>query len=279
MHHHKLYGAPPRLYSDTSWSKIVFSADLGETWQTYQFLPLHFFDMHNYLSFGDKLFLFGTESQRGTQRDSIHHFLIDSVTPHIFVSTNDGLSWALSGDGIAPNSDPVPAATENDIIYLVDNPIAGGSNQDGRAGVYFSKDTGRTWSKTQGTVPAVADLFIGSEYLFLGRKRGGLYRFPKGLASVRTGESKYETSISFTSAYPNPARDEMRIGYSIPKQANVKLTVYDMTGKQMEVLADEAESAGNYEIQWDTRAMASGTYILELSANGEKVTKPLQVLK
>lgn len=78
--------------------------------------------------------------------------------------------------------------------------------------------------------------------------------------------------------FPNPFNPATTIAYQLPRDAQVRLTVYSMLGQQVRTLVREAQSPGYYSLQWNGAddqgtPMASGMYIyrLEASANGERL--------
>ena len=79
--------------------------------------------------------------------------------------------------------------------------------------------------------------------------------------------------------FPNPFNPSTEIQYQIPEQARVTLTVYDITGRQVEVLVDETQSAGTHAVRFDASALSSGTYIYRLQAGEVMRTRQMMFLK
>ena len=46
----------------------------------------------------------------------------------------------------------------------------------------------------------------------------------------------------------------------------VRLSVYDMLGREVAVLVNEPKTPGRYAVTWDARSMASGVYLYRLVA-------------
>ncbi|MBE2217592.1 MAG: T9SS type A sorting domain-containing protein [Ignavibacteria bacterium] len=70
--------------------------------------------------------------------------------------------------------------------------------------------------------------------------------------------------------YPNPFNPSTTITFSIPQQGNVKLTVFDVSGKEAAVLADGVTVAGNHEVTFDAGGLASGVYFYKLEVRNER---------
>lgn len=64
--------------------------------------------------------------------------------------------------------------------------------------------------------------------------------------------------------YPNPFNPDTQIGYELPEEGHVVLTIYDILGRQVEILVDETQRAGTYEVIFESGDLASGTYIYRL---------------
>jgi len=90
------------------------------------------------------------------------------------------------------------------------------------------------------------------------------------------------SEFSLEQNYPNPFNPATKIRFSIPNEfsnANVKLTVYDITGKMVKELLNEPLSAGVYEYGFDAANLPSGTYFYRLDAGSYSETKKMILLK
>jgi len=81
-------------------------------------------------------------------------------------------------------------------------------------------------------------------------------------------------SFALHRSSPNPFRGIAMIRYDVPGAgADVKLGVYDITGRLVRSLVDGAQSAGQKSVAWDSRdhggrAVAPGMYLLRMQAPG-----------
>ena len=85
------------------------------------------------------------------------------------------------------------------------------------------------------------------------------------------------------SAWPNPARHETVISYQLANPGDVRLTLYDASGRLVRVLVDRSESAGRHQVTWNGRGeagdlVASGRYIVALDGSAVSTT-PLILLR
>lgn len=79
--------------------------------------------------------------------------------------------------------------------------------------------------------------------------------------------------------YPNPFNPVTSIKFSVPNEADVKLTVYDLLGKEVILLVNERLSAGNYKVEMDGSGLSSGTYFYKLETNGYSSIKKMVLIK
>lgn len=79
--------------------------------------------------------------------------------------------------------------------------------------------------------------------------------------------------------YPNPFNPDTKIKFGLPKEVNVKLSVYDVSGRQVELLADQNFNAGTYEITWNASSYSSGVYFYKLETEGFSETKKMILTK
>ncbi|NWG27526.1 MAG: T9SS type A sorting domain-containing protein [Ignavibacteriaceae bacterium] len=66
--------------------------------------------------------------------------------------------------------------------------------------------------------------------------------------------------------YPNPFNPSTKIRYSIPEASFASIKVYDMLGKELAILVNEEQSAGNYEVDFNAAGLSSGIYFYQLQA-------------
>ncbi|HWN82264.1 MAG TPA: FlgD immunoglobulin-like domain containing protein, partial [Candidatus Udaeobacter sp.] len=74
-----------------------------------------------------------------------------------------------------------------------------------------------------------------------------------------------------------------QIPFVLPRTENVRLDIYDVTGRLVRRLVDGTLPAGDHAIEWDGRAtgmasMPSGVYLYRLEAGGEAVERRMLLL-
>lgn len=73
---------------------------------------------------------------------------------------------------------------------------------------------------------------------------------------------------SLSQNYPNPFNPSTKINFSIPKNELVKIVVYNLLGKEVAILVNEEKAAGQHEVEFSAKNLASGIYFYKL-ASGE----------
>jgi hypothetical protein len=79
--------------------------------------------------------------------------------------------------------------------------------------------------------------------------------------------------------YPNPFNPVTTIKFDIPKLSFVTLKVYDISGKEIEVLANHYIEGGTFVYNWDASKYASGIYFYRLETPEFVQTKKMILLK
>jgi len=79
--------------------------------------------------------------------------------------------------------------------------------------------------------------------------------------------------------YPNPFNPSTTIKYELPKSSKVRLSVYDVLGRELSVLVNERREAGVHEVKFDGSNLASGVYFYRLRASDFIQTNRLVLLK
>jgi hypothetical protein len=87
--------------------------------------------------------------------------------------------------------------------------------------------------------------------------------------------------FSMLKNYPNPFNPSTTLSYNLTKPSNVRLSVYDITGREVARLVDGQQNEGGHSASWNSadmngRAVASGTYFASLTVDGQtEVTRML----
>jgi hypothetical protein len=78
-------------------------------------------------------------------------------------------------------------------------------------------------------------------------------------------------------SYPNPARASATIAFELPHASEVSLRLYDLTGREVAVLANGRREGGRHEVPVSTERLAPGAYYYVLKAAGAVETRKMLV--
>lgn len=92
------------------------------------------------------------------------------------------------------------------------------------------------------------------------------------------------TDYALNQNFPNPFNPSTMIDYQLPNDGHVTLKVYDVLGREVRTLVDEAKTAGGYEVKFDGSNLASGIYFYRVNItdnNGKNFvsTKKMLLMK
>ena len=85
--------------------------------------------------------------------------------------------------------------------------------------------------------------------------------------------------FSMEAAYPNPFNPITQIGFKIPSESHVEISIFDLRGQKIETLVNEFIQPGEYTVSWDASHVASGVYFVHFTASGEGKTPISQIQK
>lgn len=134
----------------------------------------------------------------------------------------------------------------------------------------------------------------GATYSFrdTGCEPGVAYRYRVDVVDDDGRRELFETDVVALPAmpltlhqnHPNPFNPSTTIEYYLPEKANVRLEIYDISGRLIATLADGEMESGAHAITWNGfdnggRPVASGIYFSRLAAGKEAISKKMIMLR
>ncbi|HEY6952974.1 MAG TPA: T9SS type A sorting domain-containing protein, partial [Bacteroidota bacterium] len=106
----------------------------------------------------------------------------------------------------------------------------------------------------------------------------------QAVTSVQTQHPALPLAFSLSQNFPNPFNPSTTIHYSIPDKGVVRLTVFDIAGRQVATLDEGEKPAGSYTAVWNGTSangaqVASGVYFYRLESSGLNITRKMVLLK
>jgi len=79
--------------------------------------------------------------------------------------------------------------------------------------------------------------------------------------------------------YPNPFNPSTQIQFSIPKQTQVTLKIYNLIGQEVATLVNGVLDAGQHTVSFNASRLASGVYFYSIKAGSYTNTRSMMLLK
>jgi photosystem II stability/assembly factor-like uncharacterized protein len=100
-----------------------------------------------------------------------------------------------------------------------------------------------------------------------------------GITSFSQIGTEVPESFKLEQNYPNPFNPKTKINFHMPRSGFVKLTVFNVIGKEIELLVNEEVNAGTFEVLWDASNHPSGVYFYALKTKDFYETKKMILIK
>lgn len=157
--------------------------------------------------------------------------------------------------------------------------------------VYGDYASGRIWALTlHGSQPPTNALLLDSphtissfaqdrdrELYVVAYGTGRLYRITG--PATDTGSFPVPRTYSLSANYPNPFNPTTTIVYEVPVTSRVRLSVFDLLGKEVRVIVDSTVAPGRHEAVLDATGLASGMYLYTLRSGSFEQTRKMVLLR
>lgn len=144
----------------------------------------------------------------------------------------------------------------------------------------------------QPTDPMVYNLKVNNASLRSAATDGGVigdltWELPNGYNSiqadiatdVKRSNLDKPSEFALNQNYPNPFNPSTVITFSLAKESNVTLNVYNIIGQKVATLVNKRMGSGNYEYKFDASNLGSGVYIYRLETDNFSVAKKMMLIK
>ncbi|MBN2012019.1 T9SS type A sorting domain-containing protein [candidate division KSB1 bacterium] len=99
------------------------------------------------------------------------------------------------------------------------------------------------------------------------------------LTSAKVPTSTLPTNLTLLQNYPNPFNPVTTIRFKLPEKSDIKLTLYNLAGKEIELITSGEYEAGHHDIVFDAKHLATGLYFYKLESKSFVDVKKMTVLK
>jgi photosystem II stability/assembly factor-like uncharacterized protein len=176
----------------------------------------------------------------------------------IIKSTNSGFVWTGQ-----------TAPTTEQLFGVSFPALDTGTAVGGNGTIIHTSNSGTSWViQTSGTNQILNAVSFANTNLGIAAGNSGtiLRTTNGGLSGIHVISNNVPKSLSLSQNYPNPFNPNTKIKFDIAKQDNVKLSLYNVLGKEVAVLIDNQMNPGTYEIDWNAVNISSGVYFYKMTA-------------
>ncbi|MCS5623052.1 MAG: T9SS type A sorting domain-containing protein, partial [Candidatus Marinimicrobia bacterium] len=154
------------------------------------------------------------------------------------------------------------------------------------SGVYYTTDL-ISWTDISTGLESydrsVSQLAATDEYLYKTGSTINSHQIPLPELNT-TWDSLLPLEFSLYQNYPNPFNPATIFRYDLPKNTNVKLTIYDLMGKIVKNLVSDQQNSGYKLIQWNStnnkdQPVSAGMYFYTIQAGEFRETRKMILLK
>jgi len=187
----------------------------------------------------------------------------------VYLSSNNGASWTQT----SLNNQNVSS------LAVSGNNIFAGSIDNG---FYVSNNNGVSWlQRNEGLGTSLINtLCILNNYIFAGTYGYSVYRRSLGeLIGIQPVSNEIPNTFLLSQNYPNPFNPATNIKFALPESGFVKLTVFDMLGREIETLVNKNMNAGTYNADWDAANYSSGVYFYRLHSGKFSEIRKMVLIK
>ncbi|MDQ3020224.1 MAG: T9SS type A sorting domain-containing protein [Bacteroidota bacterium] len=208
-------------------------------------------------------------------------YKVDSTGSHIFRTTNYGANWiSIKGN--------LPDAPINDVVIDPENTNNLFIGTD--IAVMFTTNLGLNWFVLGSGIPpnvTCHDLTLHNptRTLVVWTHGRSAYKIeiPK-LVEIENNNLQLPATFKLEQNYPNPFNPVTRIKFEIPVERIgnpfYTLAIYDIAGRELEILLQEKLQSGSYEVKWNASSYSSGIYFYSLYADNKLMqTRKMILLK
>ena len=194
-----------------------------------------------------------------------------TVNYKIIYSSNYGDSWITTST--FSNSSLGLTLNQNNDLFL-------GKYRS----IYKSTDGGHNFAIISSGINQLAGrvITIGCDsagFIYLGAELGDIYKSSETTIGITSQNNNIPLSFKLNQNYPNPFNPSTIINYQLSINSNVKLSVFDALGKEVQLLVNQKQKTGSYSVLWDASAYASGIYFCKLEVEGYSETMPMVLVK
>lgn len=148
--------------------------------------------------------------------------------------------------------------------------------------IMYSLNSGLTWFPQN--IPSQGEktysiVFNNTSTGYCCGVNGIIYKTTNGGVKVENISTEIPINYYLSQNYPNPFNPVTNIQFSIPQSTLVKLAIFDIIGREVEILVNEQLQTGVYKSIWNGERFSSGIYFYKLITSQATITKSMVLIK
>ncbi len=265
---------------------ILGDASVDDTTLTYQEQNL----IKSYLENGGKLFVSGSNiawdlegapSANDTTKAFLHDYLKAKFSKNTssfrVINGNDSTYFnnLVFNFGLTYANSPYNVTSPDEIEAYGGSQTILRYNDQNTAGIQYSGKFGSSSKEGQIVYLAVPFESIGDATVRKNIMNDALTYFGLVEPSAVKDENITPGKFELAQNYPNPFNPSTKIRFSIPEAGFVKLKIYDMLGRELQILLNHKMDSGVHEINFNASNLSSGVYLYRVDVfdnSGKNIT-------
>lgn len=196
-------------------------------------------------------------------------------------ASNSSMSES-NNQSLDPMFTSLPVAYRDSIIaHCLDYRVDRSTSSD----VFWQYEADANWSVVQ--YPMDEDMSYTNAAAMTASTNGGPVgdlRWMDGTLSSKEDNKVLPKDFTLHQNYPNPFNPTTDISFTLNKESEVTLTIFNMLGQQVKELTSGLKPAGNYTLQWNGSdnmgaRVSSGIYLYTLNDGSRSHTKKMVLMK
>jgi len=123
------------------------------------------------------------------------------------------------------------------------------------------------------------DIVVGSKWIDSNGSYACLEKYSLPPVEIDAEPFAIPSKLLLRQNFPNPFNQTTVIQYSLPKNGNVELVIYNLQGQKIETLVSKFQAKGDYAVKWKAENIPTGVYLYTLETPFRVLCKKLIHLK
>ncbi len=193
----------------------------------------------------------------------------------IYKTTDFGDTWQQKSSG-----------TTNTLRKVYFHTLDSGAVAGDNGTIRLTTNGGETWYQDPNMISPASRNY--KSITFVNRQKGTFSALSDTLFFVSQNQvtvgiqpvnSELPTEFALAQNYPNPFNPVTKIMFKVASPTDVKLTIFDINGKEVQTLLNEKKGSGVYEVTWDAAGFTSGVYFYRIQTQDFTQTKKMIMIK